>query len=167
MYKQLDIEQSINVTIVPENWERSEGVFTSNELVDAYENGMRKGRTLQQKMEEKIFEEKVNTNAKLATEIAEKFYSFFIPYNTFPHIRLRANSVTSFDLAFILEEDFYNSDHLTCAYDTAHELRQKHSTDTFSIYIYLFPKTKSLDLNKMDSDGFSLFYEPKFKKTAF
>jgi hypothetical protein len=151
---------------IPENWERSTTVFTSNEVLSAYEMGKEEGMIVQQNLNQKILIEKITTNLKLATQIAEEFRLLLKVYHTDPHIRLRINSISSFDLAFVLAEEFYNSDDLASAYEQAHELRRIHSTDTFSIYIYLFPKTKSLSLSKMDADGFSMHYEPKSTKTT-
>lgn len=164
MYTLSNSKQSI-ITI-PENWERSTTVFTSNDVLSAYEMGKEEGMIVQQNLNQKILIEKITTNIKLATEIAEEFRLLLKAFDVDPHIRLRVNSISSFDLAFVLDEEFYCSDNVDYAHEQAHEFRRRNLTDTFSIYIYLFPKTKGLSLSKMDADGFSMHYEPKYTKTT-
>jgi hypothetical protein len=148
--------------IIPENWERSNTSFTSDELITAYQIGKKAGMDFQQK----VMREKFISNINLAAKTAEKFYAFFLESKIEPHVRLRTNSIESFDFAFLLDEEIYHSDKLDAAYEYAHELRTSLSNDTFSIYFYLFPKTSRLDLNRMISDGFSVFYEPKSPRSA-
>lgn len=166
MHKQLHYtyHSKQSAIIIPENWERSDSNFTSDEVLLAYEMGKETGKTVQQHLSQKMQYEQFTANVALATKIAEEYSTFFTDLGTLPHVRLRINSFASFDLAFVLNEAFYHSAYLEAAYDTAHELRQSHASDMFSVYIYLFPKTSGLDLSKMDADGFSIYYEPKSKK---
>jgi hypothetical protein len=144
--------------IIPANWECSNTSFTSDELISAYLPGKKEGQELQQQKRRATF----ISNIHLATKTAEKFYAFLSDAKVVPHVRLRANSIQSFDFAFLLDQDTYLSDKLDEANSYAYELRKACSTDAFSVYFYLFPKTATLDLNLMISDGFSIFYEPKY-----
>ncbi|SHN11380.1 hypothetical protein [Chitinophaga sp. CF418] len=150
--------------VIPENWERSDPGFTSDEVISAYEIGKETGKNVQQHLSQKMLYEQFTANVALATKIAEEYSTFFTDLRTEPHIRLRINSFSSFDLAFVLSEAFYNSKYLEAAYDAAYDLEQSHASDMFSIFIYLFPKTKGFDISKMEADGFNIFYEPKIKK---
>jgi len=150
--------------VIPENWETSDPGFTSDEIISAYEIGKETGKTVQQQLSQKMIYEQFTAKLALATKIAEEFSTFFTDLRTVPHIRLRINSFSSFDLAFVLDEAFYHSKYLEAAHDLAHDLRQSHASDMFSIFIYLFPKTEGFDISKMEADGFNIFYEPKIKK---
>jgi len=149
-----DIKATENI---PKNWKKEKDFFTSNELISAYESGKKAGMDFQQK----VMQEKYFANLELAVKSAEAFYDFFKDLGVSPDARLRINNIASFDFAFLLDEETFNSDTLDLAYEHAQDLRTKLSTDTFSIYFYLFPKTKKLDLNRMISDGFIHYYEPK------
>jgi len=166
MHQQLHYTYSSrqSAIIVPENWERSDRGFSSDEVISAYEIGKETGKNVQQHLSQKLIYEQFTSNLALATKIAEEYSTFFTDLRTVPHIRLRINSFSSFDLAFVLDEGFYNSSYLEAAYDAAYDVRQSHASDVFSVYIYLFPKTKGFEISEMEADGFNIFYEPKTKK---
>lgn len=150
--------------VIPENWERSDPGFTSDEVISAYEIGKETGKTVQQHLSQQMLYEEFTAKLALATKIAEEYNTFFTDLHTVPHIRLRINSFSSFDLAFVLDEAFYQPSYLEAACDAAYDLEQTYASDLFSIYIFLFPKTEGFDLSKMEADGFNIYYEPKTKK---
>ncbi|PWV51467.1 hypothetical protein [Chitinophaga sp. S165] len=150
------------VIVLPENWKRSDDHSISGELLSAHEVEKETGQTVQQQ----LLSDMLTANVVLATKIAEEFRTFFTDLRTEPDIKLRINSFSSFELAFVVTDVFYLSRFLEDAHNAAYDLERTHESDTFSIYIHLFPKSKGSDLSYLDSDGFSIFYEPDTKKTA-
>lgn len=151
---------AINENSILENWK--EESYTSNQIIDAYEQGKKEGMSFQ----EKIFREKFEENASLAIKGSEELYQLFLKLDIIPDARLRVNNIASFDFAFLIDEESFNSDEIDSTYEQAHHIRERLKTDTFSIYFYLFPKTKTFDLNRLISDGFTHRYAPNESKTT-
>jgi len=147
---------------MPENWKKEKDLFTSDELISAYESGKKAGMDFQQRA---MLEEYL-ANVQLAVTSAETLHGFFKNLGVCPGIRLRINNVASFDFAFLLDEETFNSDLPDAAYEQAHALRTRISADAISVYFYFFPKTKNLNLNLMISDGFIHYYDATSSTTA-
>lgn len=144
--------------VLPEKWERSSGVFTSDDMIDAYHTGKKMGVA----QHDAIYREKFNSNFQQATSLAEKLFSFLTEKQFNPFVaKLRAKTIDIFDIVVIVDENAYFRDEFDSAYELAHQLRENSISQTFSINFYLIPKSESLDTSLMASDGFTWNYDPK------
>lgn len=138
------------------NWRHVNDVYTTDQLIEAYLFGKKEGVSYQQA----ILRDKFDSNLTKTVEIANELINFLVDKNLgFEGAMMRFNSVVSFDVAFLIEESVYYGEELDLGYEQSFDAKAQHCSDTYFLNFYFFPKTKSLDLNLMASDGFFIAYD--------
>ncbi len=74
---------------------------------------------------------------------------------------LRMETWESISMLIIVDEEDYLSDKIETLYNTIHQLSAKVNNENFNWQCIVTHNSATLDLNKIQSEGYTLFYEPK------
>jgi hypothetical protein len=152
------IKNSTLPIIIPQKWEKVDELFTSDEVIDAYFNGMSVGKDQTRRLLVNQFKE----NVEKATGLAEKVYNAVAEKGFNPtEIHLKANQVSNFNaLIVVTKEDFINPE-FDKIYSVARKVRKESESETFFLTLSFIPYSKELNESCLASDGYFLKYDKR------
>lgn len=143
---------------LPITWKPSSESYSCNEVIEAYEAGKKEGQSIEQRLKF----EKLEENLAKSTSLAEGFFELLIEKKCKPtEATMRINSITSFDVAFIVSDKAFFSDEFRALYREAHKIREANRSQTYNIYFTFIPKTKFMNEDMLVHDGFTYSYYGK------
>lgn len=150
----------MNDVLTYENWDvypkSTEGMYSSNDLIDAYLQGKKD----QSNAEQQTMLEKFGANIKRATKILEDLYSEIIDSEfKCSKIHLKIKDIYCFTGIFVIDEDDYCSDEFDKIYAKSIKIKQQENiNNTFDITIMFTPQNDYLNTKILRADGFTLTY---------
>ncbi len=141
------------------NWCKEFDVPSTDQIIDAFEQGVKVGLENKDKYAKKIFMNNIN----LAFKLSEEFY-YWIKSQSIENASafLKVENIDTFETLITIDsEKYFSKDIRTNIYQKAKELRKQHNSNTFNIEFTLQPRSKGLDSNSLQNHGYFLSYNPK------
>lgn len=136
-------------------WETQENVVTHDDVIDAYFKGKNDGRSEQQKVNLRLFQE----NYERAKSVSEELFNQIVGIGfSITDLHLKADSIVSFNALFIVDKDDFVDENFLKSFSIARTIKNGAEDDTFNIYFTFTPNTSSLDKNCLKHDGFFARY---------
>lgn len=143
---------------LPAKWEKSEDTFSSNDLIDAYLNGVQYGMDEQKR----ILMDQFKENVDLAATLSETLYEQLLTSKLKPiEVHLKADSITNFTALFVVELSDYLSDDFQRVYTMGRKLYEQNQKNNFCLSFSFTPNLKDLNEHCLVADGFFIRYEKK------
>lgn len=131
---------------------------TANEIINAYLEGRKEGK-------EEAFKEMFDTifaNLKTAQEISETILESINQKDTFCRkAYLKIENIDSFNVILQVEPSVFYSDTIDLLYRKVIEVRNAKNNENFNISFSFMPASKSINEDRILSDGFIMTYETK------
>lgn len=148
-----------NVVDNSDNWRISTGkmeyIFSVDQVIDAYENGLSTGMAITKEIRDKIKRniEIVRKNGEaFFNEInreSEKCYSIF----------LKPRWYDSYDLIYVLGSTYYQDDSISkIIYEKSWEYEDKLRDNGICINISFIPKNENINFARLKTDGYYCYY---------
>ena len=146
------------VSFLPKNWEKSEDVFTGDDLIDAFLRGKQAGQNEHYRILSKQLEE----NISKAAALAESLYDQISKKEIEPiEIHLKAEDITKYKALVIVSKDDFISDDFRQAYTISRKIKNESESENFYISFSFTPASEHLNEQCLLADGFFMKYEKK------
>ncbi len=143
---------------IPKNWEKSEDVFTGDDLIDAFLEGKEAGKNENYR----ILQSQLKENINQAATISEELYAQVVSKKIKPvEIHLKAEDITRYKALFIVKKADFLSDKFREVYTLSRKLINKSESENFYISFSFAPASDFLNEHCLISDGFFMKYEKK------
>jgi len=144
------------------NWCEEFSVPSTDQIIDAFEHGVKVGFENKDKYAKKIFMNNIN----LAFKLSETFYEWVKAQsinNTSAF--LKVENIDTFETLIIIDSNKYFDKEIRASiYQKAKELRKENNSNTFNIEFTLQPENEELNVKSLQNHGYFLSYNPKVKK---
>lgn len=141
------------------NWCKESDVPQTDQIIDAFEQGVKVGLENKDKYAKKIF----MNNISLAFKLSENFYNW-VKSQSIENASafLKVDNIDTFETLITIDSDkYFNKNIRTTIYQKAKELRKQNNSNTFNIEFTLQPHNKGLDATSLQNHGYFLSYNPK------
>lgn len=144
--------------ILPKNWSATDA--STNYFLDVYLLGIEHGEKAQyEKMKGDFM-----LNFKVVSSIAEELFSTAKDQNIpVEEIHLRLETLKSFDVLFLVEENFYNSQEFASIYQISRSMKKKYKSDRLDINFSFISNSEELSKSCLAADGYFVKYGSKTK----
>lgn len=136
---------------------------TPDDLINAWETGVRKGLNLKDKIVEEYFNNKVNEALSQAT----KLFNILNTEVNIPckDIYFRVNDIQDFDFLYIVDFDAYLSEKLKDGFQEALKIQKECKNRELGFNFIFKPYSKNTKTDCITADGYVLKYAPKSRKS--
>lgn len=150
--------QDLNVQEHLNNWAKMSCVPTTDQIIDAFEEGIKFGYDRYDKFVKKVFKD----NVIKACELSEAFHLWLLSNNIKSEKTLmKIERIDSFETLFLIpSSDYMNDEKRKLLYQKAIELRKNNNTSTFNIEFIISPNNNDINLININSHGYFLTYSP-------
>lgn len=149
-----------NDSILSQSWVKEKGkdsgVFTSNDILQAYEKGKEFGKSEVQQ----ILMEKIKSNIQTSTSICQQTMEMMRTKFGFEceAVHLRIDDAIKYDVLFIVDEEDYVSKDFLKVYDFIGKKVLAANNDTFHLSYIFMTDSEDIELDSMLADGFIYRY---------
>jgi hypothetical protein len=143
------------------NWCKVSDVPSTDQIIDAFEYGVKVGLENRDKYAKKIFMNNIN----LAFQLSETYYEWIKSQHVSQlSAYLKVENIDIFETLIVVDADKYFDKEIRAdLYRRARELRKENNTSTFNIEFILKPYSKELNSRTLQNHGYFLSYNPKEK----
>lgn len=141
------------------NWCEEFAVPSTDQIIDAFEQGVKVGLENKDKYAKKIFMNNIN----LAFKLSETFFDWVknLDINTVG-VYLKVENIDTFETLVVIDSDkYFDKPIRSKLYNKAKELRKENNTSTFNIEFTLQPTNDDLNSKSLQNHGYFLSYNPK------
>lgn len=154
---QINIKPTLQNNI-PINWEKSEDVFTGDDLIDAFLEGKEAGKNENHRILLSTLKENINQ----AAAISENLYKQILSKDIKPvEIHLKAEDITKYKALFVVNKEDFISDKFREVYTLSRRIMNKSESENFYISFSFIPASEFLNEHCLLADGFFMKYEKK------
>ncbi len=140
------------------NWKRESDACTTDEVIQAYLEGVQDG----QNAHFKVLINQFRNNLKVAQQVSEQLLQEAAKKDIcLSEIHLKADSILNFEALFMSSEKDFVSDKFREIYLCARELKNKVQNDRFYISFSFMPFSKYVNPKRLSADGFFCKYVDK------
>lgn len=157
------------LTWAGENWYKTTKDSLPDEIIDAFEDGYKKGHNAGIANLKALVTKELKDNLLDALAISEKMFDAFEKKGVgCTRVSVRSEGFSSFNALFIVDKEEYLSDTGKWMYQTARKFKNKQNTpeSKFEISFTLMPKADGIDELAIANDGYFMTYAPNDKKQA-
>ena len=143
------------------HWCAESAVPSTDQIIDAFEEGVKAGLENKNKYAKKIFMNNIN----LAFKLSETFFEWAKAQGAKKvRVYLKFENIDAFDTLVVVDSEMYfNKTIRSNLYHKAKDLRKENNTSTFNIEFTLKPENKELNSKSLQNHGYYLSYNPKRK----
>jgi hypothetical protein len=145
------------------DWESpkpGEELYSTNQLIAAYEAGIARGMVGAQKLVQEKFFYNVDKTAEDTGKLVSKLQEYGINPSA---ARLKVISWDQFEVLIILPEKEYLDEKFDIVYNFVGELENATHEEFYCITFKFLPETENTDVQKIMSDGFTLLHKSLVK----